>query len=96
MNRKGTHHSTEENKPDIHEGRNEVYNNQGTLHESGLEAGKEVNRRPNRDQYFDSGYNLAVMSGVPVGDWAMEAELEEREEVPMAVVVVEEKIASSV
>ena len=36
------------------------------------------------------------MSGVPVGDWAMETVLEEREEVAMPVVLVEEKIASSV
>ena len=75
LNRKGTHRSTEENKSDIHKHRDEVYNDQGTLHELGLEAGKEIDRRPNDDQYFDSRYNPAVMSGIPVGDWTMKAEL---------------------
>ena len=88
--------SIEKNKPDIHEGRNEVYKNQGTLHESGLEAGKEIDRRSDCDQYFDSGYNPAIMPRVPVGDRAMETVLEEREEVAMSVVLVEEEIAGSV
>ncbi len=93
---KGAHCSIEKNKPDIHEGRNEVYNDQGTLHESGLEPGKEIDRRSDCDQYFDSGYNSAIMPRVPVGDRAMKAVLEEWEEMPMPIIVVEEEITGSV
>ena len=88
--------SIEEDKPDIHEDRNEIDNDQGTLHESGLQAGKEIYRRSNCHQYLDSRDNPTVMSGVPVGDWAMETVLEEWKEVAMPVIVVEEEIAGSV
>ena len=91
-----THRSSEDGKSDIHEGRNEVYRDQNTFHEPGLEAGKKIDRRSNCDQYFDGGYNAAVMSGIPVGDRAMEAVFEKWEEVPMPVVLVEEEITGSV
>ena len=57
LNRKGTslsnfriaplrYCSSEDGKSDIHEHRNEVYNDQGTLHEFGLQAGKRDRSTP--------------------------------------------------